>query len=168
MFLGFLLILAGVGAMARPAYTGMALAVLAGIAILVAGIGHITTSFMAARPLGFFGLFGVGVLLVIGGVAMMMNPMEGLQGLTVVAGILLIVAGFMRLRIGSALRGVPGAGWIMFSGLVSLLLAILIFAKFPESSEIVLGIYIGVDLFMSGVTLTAAAATIRAAVKAAT
>jgi len=42
---------------------------------------------------------------------------------------------------------------LLFSGIVSIVLAILIWAKLPTSSELAIGVLIGIDFIISGMSL---------------
>ena len=59
-----------------------------------------------------------------------------------------------RARCGSvtaiAERGTPGAGWIGANGVITLLLAILIGAHLPESSDWAIGLLVGIDFLVYG------------------
>jgi hypothetical protein len=46
----------------------------------------------------------------------------------------------------------PGAGWVLFDGLVTLLLALFIALHWPSSSAWAIGTLVGVSMIMSGVT----------------
>jgi len=94
-----------------------------------------------------------------------MNPDRGLVALTVVLAIVIGVAGGLKIMFARALTGVPGVGGLLFSGIVSLVLALLIFAKLPSASEVVIGVLIGIDLLVAGVTLTMIAMQVRSVSK---
>ena len=44
------------------------------------------------------------------------------------------------------------AGWLIFDGVVTLVLAVMIWATWPSSSAWVLGVLIGVSMFFSGIS----------------
>jgi len=49
-------------------------------------------------------------------------------------------------------RSLPGSGWILFDGIVTLILAYLIWRPWPSSSVWAIGTLLGVNLIVSGVT----------------
>ena len=49
----------------------------------------------------------------------------------------------MRIAAAVAERGTPGAGWMGANGVVTLLLAVLIGAELPESSDWAIGLLVG-------------------------
>jgi uncharacterized membrane protein HdeD (DUF308 family) len=52
-----------------------------------------------------------------------------------------------------ALTGIPGVGLLIVGGIVSIVVAILIWMKLPEASEVVVGTLIGLDFIMSGISI---------------
>jgi len=49
------------------------------------------------------------------------------------------------------LRPLPGWGWWLFDGIVTLLLALLIFSGWPGNSVRIIAIIVGISLLISGV-----------------
>jgi uncharacterized membrane protein HdeD (DUF308 family) len=64
-----------------------------------------------------------------------------------------VAAGTLRLVVGIAERGVPGAGMIAVNGALTLGLGILIAEKLPSSASWAIGLLVGVDLLFSGLVL---------------
>lgn len=52
------------------------------------------------------------------------------------------------------LRGEEGFGWILFSGILAVLLGILLIARWPASGIVAVGIYVGIKLIFRGWVLT--------------
>jgi len=63
-----------------------------------------------------------------------------------------VVTGFARLMIGIAEWEMPGGGLIAVSGVVSLVLGLLIANSLPEAAAWAIGLLVGVDLIMYGIT----------------
>ena len=151
--LGAVLILGGVYAVLRPLAAGYVVTVVVGWLLIFGGGMYLFTSFLARGAGGFFWRLLLSVLYVVAGVIMLMNPFEGLGALTVVLALVIGVGGVFRLFLGTALSGIPGVGLLIFSGIVSIALAILIFVKWPESSEVVLGVIVGIDFIFAGMSI---------------
>jgi uncharacterized membrane protein HdeD (DUF308 family) len=49
-------------------------------------------------------------------------------------------------------RSAEGAGWILFDGIVTLILGILVWRHWPSSSGWVIGTLVGISLVMTGIT----------------
>ena len=101
-----------------------------------------------------------GVLLLLGGIAAVARPLHA--GLTVafVVGWVLIINGIMAGAHALLARGAGGFVWrvlmsllYIIGGIVSIVLAILIWMKLPEASELMVGMLIGLDFIMSGVAI---------------
>jgi len=50
----------------------------------------------------------------------------------------------------------------MFAGIVSIVLAVMIFANLPSASGVVIGVLLGIDLLMTGLTMSMVAIKVRA------
>ena len=152
--LGALLIIAGIAMIVFPLYSGVAVTTVVGAALAITGALYLLNSFMALSGGGFLFRLLLAAVNIIAGVWMLTQPMEGLTALTVFLGIALALSGIFRILFARALTGVPGAGMVIFSGLVSIGLAVLIFAKLPVASEVAVGVLVGIDFISSGSSLT--------------
>lgn len=155
--LGVGLIVVGVAAIAYPAYAGMAFTALVGVLFLVAGGMYLVNTFMARSAGGYFFRLLLAVLSIAAGLLLLMKPFEGLTALTIILGIVLFLSGVLKILLARALTGISGVGMVLFSGIASIVLAILIWAKLPTSSEFAIGILIGIDFIISGVSLASVA-----------
>ena len=95
------------------------------------------------------------VIYIAGGYYVMTNPVAGLTALTMVLGVVLFLGGAMKLLMAAALSGMPGVGLMIVSGIVSIVVAILIWVKLPASSEVLIGVLIGIDFIMTGGSIIA-------------
>jgi len=93
----------------------------------------------------------LGALYVAAGIIAIMNPFAAATILTLFLGVALVVGGIVRMFLAWHMReaGKPW-GWIVVSGLISLLLGLMIIAHWPYSSFYVLGIFLGIDLIFIG------------------
>jgi len=57
-----------------------------------------------------------------------------------------------RIHPRSRLRPLPGSGWLFVDGIVTLILAVLIWRTWPSSTEWVLGTLVGISMLFSGIT----------------
>ena len=83
---------------------------------------------------------------------MVMNPLLGVLSLTLVLAVFLLLEGVLELALYFRIRRVQHAGWILFDGIVTLLLGILIWTQWPSSSVWVIGTLIGISLIFSGIS----------------
>ena len=160
--LGVGLILAGIVMIGRPLYAGVALTTLLGMLFIFAGVLYLLNTFMAMSAGGALFRILLGLINIGAGAWLLTRPIQGLQALTVILGVALVLGGISKLMLARAMTGIPGTGGVLISGVMSILLAVLIFMRFPSSSEVVIGVFIGIDFIMSGWSLTMIAIRARA------
>jgi len=56
----------------------------------------------------------------------------------------------LEFALGLKLRPLPGSGWLLFDGVITLILAVMIWRAWPSSSEWAIGILVGVSMLFSG------------------
>ena len=80
------------------------------------------------------------------------DPLLASAMLTAALAWLLIVIGFARIIMSIYVRDTKGWGWIFFSGITSLVLGVLILLQWPMSGLWVIGMFIAIDMIVSGWT----------------
>jgi uncharacterized membrane protein HdeD (DUF308 family) len=144
------LIVLGLLALALPLASGFGVALALAVLVIVAGIAHFAAA-LAARHLG--GLLWqllIGAAYAIGGVYFFLHPGLGLLSLTLVLALVFFIEGVFRIVSWFAFRHIPGAGWALFDGIVTLILAFLIWRSWPASAVWAVGTLFGVNLVISG------------------
>jgi uncharacterized membrane protein HdeD (DUF308 family) len=81
-----------------------------------------------------------------------MHPAAGLVSLTLALTIYLFAEGILELVLGFRLRPMAGSSWLLFDGIITLILAIMIWRSWPSSTEWVIGTLVGISMLFSGVT----------------
>jgi len=81
-----------------------------------------------------------------------MNPLVGLASLTLALAVYLFVEGVLEFILSFRLRPLPGSGWLLFDGIITLILAIMIWKTWPSSSEWVIGTLVGISMLFSGIS----------------
>ena len=120
------------------------LAVISGVVGLVAGLFRIGKG-------GFWPAIISGALLLALGIVILRNPLVSVVTLTLLAGTLFLMGGVIRLV--AAFQIDQNRGIMIFSGLVSLGLGLLVLFNLLEASVQLLGILIGVQALVDGLTL---------------
>jgi len=150
--LSVLLMVAGLIAIALPIIAGIAITVIVGWLLIFSGVLHLAFAWGGRRPgmvtwqilLGLaYGLIGFYVLA---------NPLAGLAGLTFAIAIYLFVEGVLEFMLSFQLRPAAGSGWLLFDGIVTLILAVMIWSTWPSSAAWVVGVLVGISMFFSGMT----------------
>jgi len=118
--------------------------------MVVAGIGEIIHAF-AIRSWGRFALWLLlGVLYVVAGISVYVNPLLAASFLTLILGAALVASGLLRIVIAFQMRSGTPWGWVVLSGVITLLLGGIILFHWPASSLFVLGVLLGIDLMFIG------------------
>ncbi len=78
------------------------------------------------------------------------QPVAGLVALTLALAIYLFLEAVLEFTAWSFLRRLPGAGWLLFDGVVTLILAVMIWRTWPASTEWVIGTLVGISMLFSG------------------
>lgn len=155
---GILAIIAGMISIAVPALGSVAMDLLIGWILIFVGIVVLATCLV--QPRTFWTVAGrviwAGLALFVG-VWLIVRPIQGTVGLTLILTIWLIASGIIRIFFGARFHGAQGSGWTIFSGIVSVLLGILIAVDLPTSAAWAIGLLIGIDLLFFGVTAILAA-----------
>ena len=63
-----------------------------------------------------------------------------------------MIEGVLEFALSYVLRSSPGAGWLLFDAIITVVLAILIWRTWPWSTEWAIGILVGINMLFSGVT----------------
>jgi uncharacterized membrane protein HdeD (DUF308 family) len=147
---GVISMIAGVIALGSVVMATESAVFIVGIMMLIVGGVEIFTAF-SARGWGQFLLWLVlGALYVFAGYICLQNPFQAAALLTLMLGIALIVGGLVRIFLATQMKHGTPWGWVVFSGILSVLLGAMIVAKWPASSFYTLGIFLGIDLIFIG------------------
>jgi uncharacterized membrane protein HdeD (DUF308 family) len=150
---GVLTIILGFFAMGAPLVTGLALALMIGIAMLVAGLLQTVYAFQAGSiGRGFLRLLFGGIT-ILAGCAIIGQPGMALATLTLFLAVYFVIDGLTILLASSAVE--QGKGLVIFNGIVTLSLGIMIWRGWPVSGVWAIGILVGIRLIFSGMTMLA-------------
>jgi uncharacterized membrane protein HdeD (DUF308 family) len=157
MAIGVVAIAIGCIAILVPAVASVGTAIFIGWILVIAGAFLVAGAF-AAQTVGSVVLRLLWAFLtVIVGLWLIVEPHNGTLTLTLVLGIYFLFMGITRIGVAFAARGQQGAGLVGLSGVCSLLIGVLVLAKFPSSADWAIGLLVGIDLIFAGWTLTSVA-----------
>jgi uncharacterized membrane protein HdeD (DUF308 family) len=162
--LSLLMIAAGVLAIFSPAVAGMAVTVFFGWLLIFSGLLHMAYAWQAGRPGAIVWEILLGILYGGIGLYLLARPGAGLASLTLALAFYLVFEGVLEFVLAFQLRPMPGSGWLLFDGIVTLVLAALIASAWPVSSVWAIGTIVGVSMFSSGITRLMLSAAVRRAV----
>ena len=155
--LGVVLILLGLAAIGAPLITTIAAKKFLGWLFLVAGISEVVHSFFARNWKGFIVDLLIGLLYACVGAWLAFFPLTGVIGLTLVLAITFMVEGVCKFAMGLQVRPLDGWMWVILSGVASIILGAMIFLGLPTSAAWAIGVLVGVNLLLSGLTFLAVA-----------
>jgi uncharacterized membrane protein HdeD (DUF308 family) len=149
--LGVVFLIAGFIALGSAVAATASAVMIIGIMMIVGGVAEIVAAF-SVKDWGKFAVWMLlGLLYVGAGIIALMNPFAAATILTLMLGGALVFGGVLRIFLAFSMKsaGKPW-GWVVVSGLVTLLLGAMIIAQWPASSFFVLGIFLGIDLIFIG------------------
>lgn len=156
---GVLLLVLGMIAIVVPALATLAMTLVFGWLFLLSGIiGLFTTFWMRGAP-GFWWSLASAALAVLAGGYLLAQPIAGALSLTVVLIAFFIIEGIASLMFAlDHRRELSGQwGWMLMSGFVDLVLAVMLIAGLPSTAVWALGLLVGINMVFGGVALTAMA-----------
>lgn len=146
------LIIAGTLAIIVPPIAGLAVNIFVAWMLMFSAGGHFFYAWHNRKTAGIWWEVLIGVLYTVVGVLLLMNPLLGLVSLTLALAVYLFVEAMLEFFLSFQLRPLPGTGWLLFDGIVTLILALMIWRTWPWSTEWAIGILVGVSMLFSGVS----------------
>ena len=129
--------------------TTWATVVFFGVLLLIAGITEVIHAVMVRNLRGFALHLLAAALYLITGLFMLEDPVQAAVVLTLLLAASFFVGGLLRI-IFSLVERFPSWPWVLLNGVVDLILGVLIWRKWPESSLWVIGLFVGIDLLFHG------------------
>jgi uncharacterized membrane protein HdeD (DUF308 family) len=149
---GILMFACGILAIALPLASSIGIAIILAWLILFAGVWHLIFAFQTRGVGAVLWQILLALLYGIIGLYILMNPLLGVLSLTLVLATFLLIEGVLETIFYFQLRGIQHSGWILFDGIVTLILGILIWAQWPSSAVWVIGTLVGISLIFSGIS----------------
>src|SRR5215470_18966499 len=84
----------------------------------------------------------IGILYLVAGIMIVTRPLLASLALTWTLAIILIVVGVMRLVVGIQHRGTAGSGWAIVGGIITMILGLMILARWPLDALWVIGLFL--------------------------
>ncbi len=148
---GILLVVIGLAGVILPQVLGLALSLLIALLLILAGLlsGYVAWSSYTRTNTGWM----KPAILVALGLLIAFYPKAGTAAIGLILIIYFLMDGFSSLLLGLELRPLPGWGWSVFNGVVSLLLALVFIGGWPFSAHWLVGLLVGISLLMDGIAL---------------
>ena len=156
---GVVLLVLGATAVVLPPIATLAVTILFGWLFLVSGIVGLVTSFWMRHAPGFWWSLLSAVLGIVVGVMLLGSPVTGAFSLTLVLIAFFTVEGAVSIMFAlDHRRELSGQwGWMLMSGLVDLVLAVMILSGLPSTAVWAVGLLVGINMIFGGTALIAMA-----------
>ena len=153
MIWGILMLIGGFLAICIPLASGIGVAIVIGWLLLISGVWHLLFGFRSGSGIGGF-LWQLLLAIVYGaaGLMILLYPLAGLAWLTLVLATFLLIEAALEFVLYFNIRRRVSASWVLVDAIITLLLGILIWARWPFSSVWAIGTLIGVSLIFSGIS----------------
>ncbi len=150
---GVLLIVAGVLAVIYPAISSVAVISLLGWLLIASGV------------LQAFGLIGAGkvphywlqlisvILAILIGLLFLRDPEQGLLTITLLLIVFFMIEGISKVVFALTIRPFPNWIWVLASGLVGIVLAVILWASLPGTATWLIGLLLGIELISTGAAM---------------
>jgi uncharacterized membrane protein HdeD (DUF308 family) len=148
---GVLLIVAGVLAIMEPAIAALAAEMLLAWLFVFAGIVQIVYAFHQRAKDGFGLKILSAILILLLGIFMLMRPGVGIASIALLIGAFVLASGVSNIMLAFKLKPKAGWGWVLFDGILSIVIALLIATGWPQSSVGFVGILVGILMIYGGI-----------------
>jgi len=152
LFESLVFIFLGILAIILPGLMTLSIELLLGCLFLIGGVVQGLRTLRGGRGRGFAVSLLSAALSIIVGILMLLYPVAAVFTLTLLLMIFFILEGIAEIVLSLRLKGAPGRGWLLFAGIVTLLLGILIWSDLPGSAVWVIGLLVGINLLLFGLS----------------
>jgi uncharacterized membrane protein HdeD (DUF308 family) len=164
LFLGFVLFAGGVLALYVPSVSTYASSVVLGVVLMGIGIVKIVQSLAVKSWAGFVWQELTGVLELIGGIMVYLNPAKGALAVTFLIAVVIFVHGVLQIGMSIKVRRTSGWYWFTISGIIAICTSAALIFKLPYTRDFPPGAVAGVALMIAGLAYVAIALSVRKAV----
>ncbi len=148
---GVLLIVAGILAIMQPAIAALAFNLLFAWLLVFSGIVEIVYALQDRAKEGFRLKLLLGILTLLLGIFLLVRPVAGVAGIALMIGAFVLAHGVSAVLLAFHVKPRKGWGWVLFDGILSIVIAILIASGWPDSSFAFVGILVGITMMWGGI-----------------
>ncbi len=156
---GIVLVVLGMLAIVVPVVATIAVAILIGWLFLISGVVGLVTTFMARHAPGFWWSLVSAVLGIAAGIVLLGWPISGAVSLTLLLIVFFVIEGVASIMYAlEHKKELTGRwAWMLVSGIIDLILAVIILAGLPETATWALGLLVGINMLFGGTSMIAIA-----------
>jgi uncharacterized membrane protein HdeD (DUF308 family) len=148
--LGVAFIVGGAAALLMPLVASIAVALLVGWMFILVGIVQLVQAWRTRDWGGTIWAAIIGIVILLGGIAVTLDPVVGAVTLTLLVGVVFLVKGVAQVILGLNIRPRGAWGWILAAGILSILAGLVIVFSWPVSGTWVLGTLSGISFILTG------------------
>ncbi len=150
--IAILMIGLGVIAITFPFFAAVASTLMFGWIFILAGIAQILYAVRSGAIGQVVWKLILGLLYLIAGISVVVNPFQGVLTFTLVLGITIFVQGIIQVSIAFQVRRASrNWGWMLASGIIGIIFGIFVWSNFPFSAAWLIGLLVGINLLCDGI-----------------
>ena len=153
IFESLMFILLGILAIALPGFFTLSVELLIAFLFIIGGVVQLARLFQVRGAAALFATAISAVIYGAIGILLLIYPMIGILSLTMLLAILFFAQGLIQIYWGLTSQHLRRWGWWVFSGVISIILALIIWAGWPTSAIWFIGLLVGVNLIFYGFSL---------------
>jgi len=150
LFLGIAFLILGLIGLGRAFTLTMASVYFFGFLILIGGAIQLFESFKCKGWKSMIWHLVISIIYILVGIQIIARPLVASTVITLMIAIGIILVGILRVVMAIQHRGLPNWGWPLFSGIISILLGLVIAARWPVSGLFVIGVFVAIELIIHG------------------
>jgi uncharacterized membrane protein HdeD (DUF308 family) len=159
---GIVMMVLGFLAVAEPNVATIAVGIFVGWLFFIGGIFRALSLWQSRGMPGFAWSLLTALLAIMLGLILVFRPLAGVLTLTMVLIAFFILEGITAIVLAVQHREhLRSWGWVLFSGIVDLLLAFLIWDGWPSSADWAIGLLVGINMLFFGLSLVMTALAAR-------
>jgi uncharacterized membrane protein HdeD (DUF308 family) len=148
--LGVVFIVGGVIALIYPFLATVTAALVVGWVFVFVGVATLIHAWQISSWGGVAWQVVIGLIILLGGIAAIIDPISAAIGLTLLVGIIYLAKGIAQIVMGFNLRPMRAWVWVLAAGILAVLVGLIIIFSWPFSGTWVLGTLAGISLIFSG------------------
>lgn len=148
--MGIAMIILGLVALSDQIVATAAVATFIGIILLFGCAFSLIKLFTIHGWKSHFWYIFVSIAYGVAGYILIGRPFVAAIAFTLVLGWAILIGGIFRIFMAFKLRHHKGAGWVLFSAIISIILGGLIISQWPGTGLYILGLFLGIELIFAG------------------
>lgn len=160
-----IMIILGFFALCVPIAATLGVARVVGWLLLFEGVAQVIHAFRSEGLGHFAWKFLIALLYLVTGVYFLLHPLLAAAAMTLAMSVFFFAQGLVDIVAFSSARKGLASGWMLFNGIISVTLAVMIWRHWLSTSLWVIGTLVGINLLMTGTTRLMMAFAVRRLLK---